>query len=118
MILTLTLLPAWILLAITSKKTGLKIQKYFPRIFFSLIGDRIIIKGKENLPTEGNVIYVVNHTSYADIPVLFTALPEGIIFTAKKELLKTPIIKTFIQKLGHLTVNRTDVTESIEDIRN
>lgn len=117
-ILILLLLPTWLLLLITPKKMGFKIQKYFPWILFSLIGDRIIIKGRENLPTNENVIYVVNHTSYADVPALFTALPEGVIFTAKKELLKTPFIKTFIQKLEHLTVNRTDMTESIEDVRN
>jgi acyl carrier protein len=117
-ILILILLPTWILLLICSKKIGFKIQKYFPRILFTLIGDRITIKGKENLPLKENVIYVVNHTSYADVPALLAALPEGVIFTAKKELLKTPMIKTYIEKLDHLTVNRTDVVDSIEDIRN
>ena len=42
-------------------------------------------------------------------------LPPGVIFTVKKELLNTPIIRTFIKKLGYLTVDRIDFTKNLED---
>lgn len=34
---------------------------------------------------------------------------------AKQELLKTPIIRTFIKKIGHLTVDRLDFSKSVSD---
>jgi 1-acyl-sn-glycerol-3-phosphate acyltransferase len=42
-------------------------------------------------------------------------LPLEVRFVAKKELLRTPIVRTVIRKVGHLTVDRVDISKSVAD---
>ena len=51
-------------------------------------GIDFVIWGKENIPTEGNVIFMPNHQSMMDIVSLLSILPYPIRFVAKKETKK------------------------------
>jgi len=80
------------------------------------------IQGREALEKTGPVVWVANHASYADALFLTAVLPSDVRFVAKQELLKVPILRTFLRRGGHLTVDRSDVskgaseTEAIESI--
>jgi 1-acyl-sn-glycerol-3-phosphate acyltransferase len=65
------------------------------------------VKVKHN-PThlEGNYIFVGNHTSYLDIPVLMTL--QSMVFVAKKELADWPIFGTAMKSVDTVFVDRTD----------
>jgi fatty-acyl-CoA synthase len=47
--------------------------------------------------------------------VLFAALPEDFRFVAKRELLARPVIGAVIRKVGHLPVERFDLSRSVAD---
>ena len=100
---------------ILSKKKLLILCSAFTRALFFLAGCRITISGKENLNKFEPIIIVTNHTSYIDVILLMAILPTNIIFIGKKELLKIPIIKTFFKKMGTISVDRLDFTQSLED---
>ena len=63
---------------------------------------------------EKPAIFVANHASYLDSIVLVAHLPANVAFIAKKEVLKAPILATFVKKLSYITVQREDVKDSIE----
>ena len=44
-------------------------------------------------------------------------LPEGSCFVAKQELLKVPVVRSFIKKLGVLTIDRMDFSKSQSDVK-
>lgn len=44
-------------------------------------------------------------------------VPVDVRFVAKRELLQTPLIRTIIRKVGHLPVERVDLSRSLEDAR-
>jgi 1-acyl-sn-glycerol-3-phosphate acyltransferase len=50
-------------------------------------------------------VYAANHTSYMDIPVLFTALPFQFRILAKKELWQWPFIGWYLERSGQMPID-------------
>ena len=110
-----TLAPIWLGVMLLPCSIATKITRFWARHFFRLAMCPIKIEGEINLQNEIPMIFVSNHASYIDALLLLGILPSGVVFTSKKELLQTPIIRTFIKKLGYLTVDRLDFVKSIEN---
>lgn len=85
------------------------INKIWCILYFPLIGIPIPVKQEESLPS-GPLVYVSNHASYLDIPVLTWALPGFICFIGKAVLGKIPLFGYMFRKL-HITVNRQSSTD-------
>lgn len=77
-----------------------------------LAGARVTVTGKENIP-EGHAVYVANHRSYYDIPLVLTSLdyPHGILAKASTE--KIPLVHRWMDLLGCVYVQRDDVRASM-----
>ncbi len=56
----------------------------------------------------GGRVYVANHRSYFDIPILFAAAPANIRFVAKRSLFKIPIFGWSLAAGGFIPVDRAD----------
>jgi 1-acyl-sn-glycerol-3-phosphate acyltransferase len=50
------------------------------------IGWRLEVRGRENIPSSGAVIFASNHRSYADPPLVGASVPREVHFLAKQEL--------------------------------
>ena len=75
------------------------INKHIPhwsRGILKVTGAQLVVEGQENIPRDGPCVFVGNHRSYYDIPLLLVALdaPHGIL--AKEELEKIPLRKSFV----------------------
>ncbi len=79
---------------------------------------KLIVVGRENLLNESNYIFVPNHASLIDIPLLLIAVNRYTVFIAKHELSKIPIFKSILDKAGFIFVNRKDNDSSINSINN
>lgn len=78
-------------------------------------GARFHISGEENIPEEA-VLFVSNHQSNFDI-AFFLALvkkPKG--FVAKIEILKVPVLRTWMKYIGCVFLNRKDLRQSAKAI--
>lgn len=77
---------------------------------------KININGLENVPDDKTVLFVSNHQSYLDIPLLlgFIRKPKG--FIAKKELESWPIVSFWMKKLRCIFMDRENVRKSAESI--
>lgn len=113
-IITITILPMWLMLWILPQRKARNLIRFWARNFLRIIFCPVEIK-KEQPIQEGKIVYVANHMSYLDTVLLAGYLPDNVLFVGKKELSTTPIIKNFIDKLGHLTVERMDFIESMSD---
>ena len=74
-------------------------------------GARMTVEGQKNIPA-GPCVFVGNHRSYYDIPILLTALdaPHGIL--AKEELEKIPLLNRWMKLLGCVFVQRDDLRKA------
>ena len=67
-----------------------------------------------SIPKDTACVFVGNHRSYYDIPILLTALdaPHGIL--AKEELEKIPLLNRWMKLLGCVFVKRDDIRASVK----
>ena len=73
-------------------------------------GARMTVEGQKNIPA-GPCVFVGNHRSYYDIPILLDA-PHGIL--AKEELEKIPLLNRWMKLLGCVFVKRDDIRASVK----
>lgn len=71
--------------------------------------------GKENIPDE-SCLFVANHQSLFDIPVLIDAAAKPLGFIAKKELKKVPILHSWTKEINCVYIDRENVREAIKSI--
>ena len=57
---------------------------------------KLIVIGRENLLNESNYIFVPNHASLIDIPLLLIAVIRFSVFIAKHYLRKIPLFKSIL----------------------
>lgn len=83
------------------------------RRILSLAGVTVTVEGQENIPAGRTCVFVANHRSYFDIPLMLAYLdaPHGVL--AKQELGKIPLIRRWMKLLGCVYVVRDDVRASM-----
>jgi 1-acyl-sn-glycerol-3-phosphate acyltransferase len=65
--------------------------------------------GFENMPAEGPLLLVANHTSMIDIAVIHTPQKRWIYWVAKKSLVTRPFIGSLFKRMGCIPVDRDKV---------
>ncbi|WP_426347969.1 lysophospholipid acyltransferase family protein [Alloiococcus sp. CFN-8] len=80
-------------------------------------GADVKIYGEENLPSpEETVLYIANHQSYFDIALFMSHinLPKG--YVAKIEMRKIPILRTWMEFIHCVFMDRSNLRKSAEAI--
>ncbi|MGH9417324.1 MAG: lysophospholipid acyltransferase family protein [Terriglobales bacterium] len=78
------------------------------RSLLALAGVRVEVEGREWLPAAGPRLYMANHQSNLDPPILITLLPGNIAFLAKQELFAVPVLGWVLRAGGLVPINRAD----------
>ena len=81
-----------------------------------LAGAEITTTGRENIP-EGPVVFVANHQGYFDIPLMLTQLDKPNPIVAKKEIMKLPMIRGWMEQLRCVFLDREDPRKSMESLK-
>ena len=115
-IIALLIIPALLTIAVLPQTIAQKLTKFWVRLFFMLCFWRLKFSNKELLQQTEPTIYVANHASHIDALLLIAVLPPDVSFVGKRELITFPPLRWIMRKLGHLTVERTDVSQSLIDL--
>ncbi len=81
-------------------------QIWFKYFILPLSGIEVKFSGLSNIPKDKPVLYVSNHQSLVDIPILLAGLPGNFRFIAKKELFSIPFLGWYIGASGHIKIDR------------
>ncbi len=114
-LLLATVPPLWLLVVLLPGRLVDGLVRRWCRTLLALAGCRPRVEGAERLPVHGAVVFAVNHASYLDAVAVLAAIPHDFRFVAKRELRAWPLVGALIRKVGHLTVERTDLSRSVED---
>nr|BCX00892.1 MAG: 1-acyl-sn-glycerol-3-phosphate acyltransferase [Bacteroidota bacterium] len=91
-------------------------QRCWGRIVLWSAGVRLRVQGTEAIG-EGPFVFVANHTSALDIPVLMVAIPHPFAFIFKKELLRVPVFGFFLRHSPHIMIDRSGRKETLQSLR-
>lgn len=80
-------------------------------------GTKVTVIGRENIPKDQAVLFVGNHQSNFDIPLLMGELgvPHGYI--AKSELGSVPVVSAWMKEMKCVFMNRDDRRQSLQAIK-
>ena len=92
-----------------------KVVKDWAEHTMRIIGVDVQTKGLENIP-ESNCLFVANHQSYVDIPLILSQIDRPIGFIAKKQLKKVPLMSFWMKKINCIFLNRESAREAVESI--
>jgi 1-acyl-sn-glycerol-3-phosphate acyltransferase len=94
------------------------LSKLFAFIILLVLGVKVTVKGRELLDKNAAYIFVTNHQSFVDIPVLMKAIPNRIRFVYKKQLSRIPIFGWGMYLSGYIPIDRTNVRTALVSLRN
>jgi 1-acyl-sn-glycerol-3-phosphate acyltransferase len=86
------------------------------RLLIKVIGCKVTVEGRENIPKEGGFCFVSNHGSIFDIVLLMAYADRPLGFIAKKELIFVPFLNIWIYMLGGLFINRSNPRKALKTI--
>ena len=89
---------------------------WWARLLARTCGARVHVTGLENIPKEGPVLFVAKHQSDFDIVVFLMTCPRPIGFVAKMELLKIPLLRTWMKHMRCVFMDRKDIRQSMKTI--
>ncbi|HXE75125.1 MAG TPA: lysophospholipid acyltransferase family protein [Candidatus Xenobia bacterium] len=80
-----------------------------------LAGVKIEVTGRENFPGR-TCVYMANHQSNIDPPILFVTLPPRIAMMGKKQVFSIPVLGTALRAGDFVPVHREDPEEARESV--
>lgn len=97
-------------------RSSQKIVQWAFKVILFFSGTNITIKGFENIPKNSPVLYIGNHRSYFDIVITYSLAPGLTGYIAKKEMLKVPLLRTWMIYLHCLFLDRENIKEGFKTI--
>ncbi len=126
-IYSLVVIPPLIAIAPLSK-TG-RVSFYFGKLWSWLIIKtnrvKLQVEGMENLIKDKSYVFISNHSSNLDPPIVALSVKHVVRFVAKKSLLKVPLFGTGSKLAKMIYIDRTDMhgavdtlNKNIKDLKN
>lgn len=91
--------------------------RLWSRMILGTIGTQITVEGLEKIDTSKAHVYVVNHVSALDIPVLYVSLPFQFRILAKRELFRYPFMGWHLRRSGQIPVVLDNPKASIRSLQ-
>jgi 1-acyl-sn-glycerol-3-phosphate acyltransferase len=92
-----------------------RIAQAWARASVALSGARVTVLGGERLKAQP-AVYVSNHLSYMDTPVIFSSLPFQFRIVARSGLFKLPFIGWWLRRSGQVSVDVGNPRASIASL--
>jgi 1-acyl-sn-glycerol-3-phosphate acyltransferase len=93
-----------------------KVARRWGRLLLWVSAVRLEVVGLEKIDPKGSYVFVANHRSYMDTPVILASIPVEFRFFAKQGLFRIPFLGTHLKRAGHLPVVRGDARASVKSM--
>jgi 1-acyl-sn-glycerol-3-phosphate acyltransferase len=98
----------------SSGRRQIAVARVWARCLLWVSGVRVRIEGLEKIAPDGSYVFVSNHLSYMDTPVVLANIPVQFRFLAKSGLFQIPLLGTHLARAGHIPVPRDDARAAVK----
>ena len=81
-----------------------------------LAGAKVTVKGAENIPKNGPLLFMGNHRSYYDIIIAYQYLPFFTSVIAKSGLRKAPVIGLWMKRIEVIFLENNNMKQQMQSI--
>jgi len=92
------------------------VARLWARMLLRIGRVRVRVEGLERIAPESSYVFVSNHLSYMDTPLVIAHIPCQFRFLAKQGLFKVPFIGYHLKRAGHIPVPRGDARASLRTL--
>ncbi|HKM22644.1 MAG TPA: lysophospholipid acyltransferase family protein [Lachnospiraceae bacterium] len=97
-------------------RSSLAIVNWGFRVVTWISGVQMTVIGEDNVPKDEPVLYVCNHRSYFDIVLTYIRVPRPTGYIAKKEMLRVPLLSSWMKNLHCQFLDRDNIKEGLKTI--
>lgn len=97
-------------------RSSLAIVNWGFRVVTWISGVQMTVIGEDNVPKDEPVLYVCNHRSYFDIVLTYIRVPRPTGYIAKKEMLRVPLLSSWMKNLNCQFLDRDNIKEGLKTI--
>jgi 1-acyl-sn-glycerol-3-phosphate acyltransferase len=90
--------------------------RFWARVILGTVVPKVSVEGLKEIDTSRAHVYVVNHLSALDIPVLYAQLPFQFRILAKRELFRYPFLGWHLSRSGQIPVDLENPKKSIRSL--
>jgi 1-acyl-sn-glycerol-3-phosphate acyltransferase len=98
----------------TSGNRQIVVARSWARFLLWGSGVKVRVEGLEKIAPQGSYLFVSNHLSYMDSPVILASIPVQFRFLAKHGLFQIPLLGTHLARAGHIPVPREDARAAVK----
>jgi len=111
-IITVVYCPIIFLTVPFSRKLARKLARVWNRQVLAIGGVRVKVAGADKLTAGERYVFMSNHQSALDIPIIYVGISERISFIAKKELFMIPVFGWCMWAIGHTSIDRQNARKA------
>lgn len=94
------------------------LARIWSKIFLMLFGVNLKIIGASNIDKNEHYVFVANHSSYTDIPILFSAIPIDVRLILRHTLTRIPIWGWALLASPMIIINRSKASKARTTLEN
>jgi 1-acyl-sn-glycerol-3-phosphate acyltransferase len=98
----------------SSGRRQIAVARAWARCQLWVSGVKVRVQGLERISPKGSYVFVSNHLSYMDTPVVLANIPAQFRFLAKRGLFQIPFLGTHLARAGHIPVPREDARAAVK----
>ena len=95
----------------------MRMARLWARTLLAVSGVRTHVEGLEHIEATGGYVFVSNHLSYMDTPVILASIPVQFRFLAKRGLFQIPLLGQHLSRAGHIPVPRDDARAAVKTMQ-
>ncbi|MFL6352495.1 MAG: lysophospholipid acyltransferase family protein [Bryobacteraceae bacterium] len=97
--------------------TQIRVARAWARTLLAVSAVQVKLEGLEEIFPTGSYVFISNHLSFMDTPVVLANIPVQFRFLAKRGLFQIPFLGQHLSRAGHIPVPREDPKAAVKTMQ-